>query len=220
MPLRAAAVSPHHVCALSRQQTHPKLELSKLERLGPSGCATCRLHSLKSTVLLTSMHAISKGCCAFTRQQSLLLLLLIQLGCWRVLHSLKDSQSTVLLATMHSISSKGCCAFTRLPTQPRLELIQLVWLCQVLHSLKDISSAVPMASMHSISKGFYGECGRRGGYLELTNFPDEVLAELGKLASISLCSNVAGQLGMAIVMKPPKARLLLVGVTAAAVAIG
>ena len=77
---------------------------------------------------------------------------------------------------------------------------------QVLHDQKDIASSVPIASTHSISKGFYGECGRRGGYVELTNFPNAVLGQLGKLASISLCSNVAGQIAMAMVMKPPVVR--------------
>ena len=40
---------------------------------------------------------------------------------------------------------------------------------QVLRDLghKDVA----LASMHSISKGFYGECGRRGGYTELVRRP-------------------------------------------------
>ena len=75
---------------------------------------------------------------------------------------------------------------------------------QVLQSIPEAKDSVPVASFHSISKGFYGECGRRGGYLELTNFPGAVLSQLGKLASISLCSNVAGQIAMAMVMKPPQ----------------
>ena len=76
----------------------------------------------------------------------------------------------------------------------------------MLHSIPEAKDSVPIASMHSISKGFYGECGRRGGYLELTNFPQPVLSQLSKLASISLCSNVAGQIAMAMIMKPPKVR--------------
>ena len=73
--------------------------------------------------------------------------------------------------------------------------------------LRDLEGDHPscaLASMHSVSKGFYGECGRRGGYLELVGFPEGVLGQLGKLASISLCSNVPGQLTMAMVMNPPK----------------
>jgi len=66
---------------------------------------------------------------------------------------------------------------------------------------------VALASMHSISKGFYGECGRRGGYTEFVGFGKDVLAELYKLASINLCSNVNGQICTALMMQPPKARL-------------
>lgn len=61
-----------------------------------------------------------------------------------------------------------------------------------------------MVSMHSVSKGFYGECGRRGAFMELVGLPEGVLGELGKLASISLCSNIAGQIATAIIMNPPK----------------
>lgn len=32
-----------------------------------------------------------------------------------------------------------------------------------------------------------GECGRRGGYFEVVNWPEDVIAQLYKLASISLC---------------------------------
>ena len=67
---------------------------------------------------------------------------------------------------------------------------------------------ITLASMHSISKGFYGECGRRGGYLELMNVNSDVVAEFYKLASINLCSNVNGQICMAMVMNPPKVRLI------------
>lgn len=63
---------------------------------------------------------------------------------------------------------------------------------------------VVLASMHSVSKGFYGECGRRGGYVELVGMPGDVAAQFYKLASINLCSNLNGQICMALVMNPPK----------------
>ena len=66
------------------------------------------------------------------------------------------------------------------------------------------SDNITLASMHSISKGFYGECGRRGGYLELMNVDADVVSEFYKLASINLCSNLNGQICMALVMNPPK----------------
>lgn len=48
-----------------------------------------------------------------------------------------------------------------------------------------------------------GECGRRGGYVEVVNVPEDVAAEMYKLASINLCSNVNGQICTAMVMNPP-----------------
>ena len=69
------------------------------------------------------------------------------------------------------------------------------------------SKDVTLASMHSISKGFYGECGRRGGYLELMNVNPDVVSEFYKLASINLCSNLNGQICMALVMNPPRVRV-------------
>ena len=64
---------------------------------------------------------------------------------------------------------------------------------------------VSLVSFHSISKGVSGECGIRGGYLELVNVPDTVVDQLVKLASISLCSNVPGQIGVGLMVNPPSA---------------
>jgi alanine transaminase len=62
---------------------------------------------------------------------------------------------------------------------------------------------VELASFHSTSKGFLGECGFRGGYMELTNIDPEVADELLKKASMSLCSNVPGQIMVDLMVKPP-----------------
>lgn len=67
------------------------------------------------------------------------------------------------------------------------------------------NKGVQLASFHSVSKGFTGECGRRGGYMELLGFDDSVRAELYKLASVSLCANVSGQIMMGLQSNPPKA---------------
>ncbi len=62
------------------------------------------------------------------------------------------------------------------------------------------SRDVPLLSFHSTSKGFYGECGKRGGFVEVRNPPkvegtDVTFIEiLLKLASVNLCSNVVGHL--------------------------
>ena len=70
--------------------------------------------------------------------------------------------------------------------------------------MRDTGVDIPLVSMHSVSKGFYGECGRRGAYVELVGLPEGVLSQLAKLASISLCSNISGQITMAVIMNPPK----------------
>mmetsp|Transcript_8861 Transcript_8861/g.26592 ORF Transcript_8861/g.26592 Transcript_8861/m.26592 type:complete len:491 (-) Transcript_8861:2795-4267(-) len=69
--------------------------------------------------------------------------------------------------------------------------------------VRDLNSPVPLVSMNSTSKGFFGECGRRGGYFEIVNFDDEVQQQLYKGASINLCSNLGGQIIMSLVMSPP-----------------
>lgn len=59
-------------------------------------------------------------------------------------------------------------------------------------------------SMQSTSKGFYGECGRRGGYIEVCGIDEKVKDELYKLSSVGLCPNLSGQVMMGLVMAPPK----------------
>lgn len=57
----------------------------------------------------------------------------------------------------------------------------------------------PLISFNSISKGAVGECGRRGGYMEITGVDEEVRDQFLKLASINLCPNVGGQMCTALV---------------------
>jgi aspartate/methionine/tyrosine aminotransferase len=63
---------------------------------------------------------------------------------------------------------------------------------------------VSLFSLHSTSKGYLGECGHRGGYLECRNVPDEVLEQLTKLQSISLCANSVGQVLTYLLVRPPR----------------
>ncbi len=65
---------------------------------------------------------------------------------------------------------------------------------------KDVS----LFSFHSCSKGFLGECGQRGGYLEIRNVPADVTAQLTKLQSISLCANTVGQAAVYLLVRPPR----------------
>jgi aspartate/methionine/tyrosine aminotransferase len=62
---------------------------------------------------------------------------------------------------------------------------------------------VTLFSFHSCSKGFLGECGQRGGYMEVRNIPEDVVAQLTKLQSVSLCSNLTGQVATYCMVCPP-----------------
>ena len=68
---------------------------------------------------------------------------------------------------------------------------------------------VPLVSLHSISKGFFGECGHRGGYRQLRNPPKiegnplDFTDLLNKQASVSLCSGTPGQVLTYLMVKPP-----------------
>lgn len=79
------------------------------------------------------------------------------------------------------------------------------------HSFAKVLGSRPVSlfSLHSVSKGFYGECGHRGGYLEVRNPP---AVDAGKLtfmdvllkqASVSLCSNTIGQTLTYLMVNPP-----------------
>ncbi|OEU15189.1 hypothetical protein FRACYDRAFT_226038 [Fragilariopsis cylindrus CCMP1102] len=61
-----------------------------------------------------------------------------------------------------------------------------------------------LISFHSTSKGLIGECGRRGGYMELHNIDGYVQSQLFKLASCSLCSTVSGQIMTSLMVNPPQ----------------
>jgi len=63
---------------------------------------------------------------------------------------------------------------------------------------------VELASLHSISKGMVGECGHRGGYMELIGFDPEVVQEIYKFVSISLCPPVVGQAFVEMMVNPPQ----------------
>ncbi len=69
----------------------------------------------------------------------------------------------------------------------------------------DLDLPIELASFHSTSKGFIGECGRRGGYMEMVNFDPEVQAQIVKLASSALCSGLDGQVMTDLMVRgPPK----------------
>lgn len=79
------------------------------------------------------------------------------------------------------------------------------------HSFKKIVRSLgygedlPLVSYQSVSKGYYGECGKRGGYMEITGFSAPVREQIYKISSVNLCSNITGQILASLVMNPPKA---------------
>ncbi|CAL8130840.1 unnamed protein product [Prunus armeniaca] len=79
------------------------------------------------------------------------------------------------------------------------------------HSLKKVSRSmgygekdISLVSFQSVSKGYYGECGKRGGYMEVTGISPDVREQIYKVASVNLCSNISGQILASLVMSPPK----------------
>mmetsp|Transcript_27307 Transcript_27307/g.37998 ORF Transcript_27307/g.37998 Transcript_27307/m.37998 type:complete len:497 (-) Transcript_27307:409-1899(-) len=72
-------------------------------------------------------------------------------------------------------------------------------LCDMGEQVKDVT----LVSFHSVSKGFLGECGRRGGYMEVWNMNEEVQMQLYKLSSVTLCSNIDGQIMTSLMVDPP-----------------
>jgi len=73
---------------------------------------------------------------------------------------------------------------------------------KVMHDMDERD--ITLFTFHSVSKGFLGECGHRGGYMELRNLPADVLSEMIKQQSISLCANVSGQINTYMMVDPPK----------------
>lgn len=62
---------------------------------------------------------------------------------------------------------------------------------------------VELVSFHSTSKGVFGECGRRGGYMELVGIDDAVQEEIYKLASVAICASTTGQIMTSLMVRGP-----------------
>lgn len=61
-----------------------------------------------------------------------------------------------------------------------------------------------LASFMSCSKGYMGECGIRGGYVELINLDPQVRAMFQKSISAQLCPTTVGQAAIDVVVNPPR----------------
>ena len=65
------------------------------------------------------------------------------------------------------------------------------------------NDGIQLCSFHSVSKGVYGECGQRGGYVEMVGIDSEVTDVLYKLAASKLCSSVTGQAMVSLMCRGP-----------------
>jgi alanine transaminase len=61
-----------------------------------------------------------------------------------------------------------------------------------------------LISFHSTSKGILGECGQRGGYMELIGFGPSMMAEFAKMGASGLSSNTLGQIFCGVMACPPE----------------
>ncbi|XP_047050155.1 alanine aminotransferase 2-like [Lolium rigidum] len=75
---------------------------------------------------------------------------------------------------------------------------------KVARSLGYNANDISIVSYHSVSMGYSGECGRRGGYMEICGFGEDVVGAICKVASVTLCPNIGGQILTSLVMDTPK----------------
>jgi alanine transaminase len=81
---------------------------------------------------------------------------------------------------------------------------------KIIHDMGKPYNEQELVSFHSTSKGIIGECGLRGGYMELDNFDEFVLSQVLKLRSICLCSNAVGQITVLMLKLLNRLRLWLI----------
>lgn len=81
------------------------------------------------------------------------------------------------------------------------------------YSTREIIAKMPypykrttLFSFNSISKGYYGECGLRGGYMDMYNVPDIIKRCIYKIKSLEVCPNLIGQISLDLLVRPPLSR--------------
>jgi aspartate/methionine/tyrosine aminotransferase len=113
--------------------------------------------------------------------------------------SLENIQMIVHFARRHGLSIIADEVYQENVYAPHVKFHSFA---RVMHDLGETETS--LFTLHSISKGFLGECGHRGGYLEMRNVPEDVLQEFVKLQSISLCANLVGQFATYLMVVPPR----------------
>ncbi|CAH3182199.1 unnamed protein product [Porites evermanni] len=71
---------------------------------------------------------------------------------------------------------------------------------KVLRDLGDEYSGFQLISLHSSAKGYTGECGLRGGYIELVGFNDQLRSRVKTYLSARSCPSTIGQVRIMYVM--------------------
>ncbi|XP_026462661.1 alanine aminotransferase 2-like, partial [Ctenocephalides felis] len=75
---------------------------------------------------------------------------------------------------------------------------------KVLREMGPPFDQMPLISFMSTSKGWHGECGLRGGYMEMINFDPDVKGTFLKDMATALCASVLGQAAMDAIINPPR----------------
>lgn len=77
--------------------------------------------------------------------------------------------------------------------------------CSMRKALKNLGKPyeddVELTSFHSLSKGLLGECGLRGGYMEVHNTDEYARQMIYKSKAVNLCSNSIGQIGVGLMVR-------------------
>lgn len=85
------------------------------------------------------------------------------------------------------------------------EVRPFVSMRSALHSRGDVAwKTNELISVHTVSKGTFGECGMRCGYLHLMNLHPDTMSVLYKIQSVQLSPVVPSQIIMGIMCNPPK----------------
>ncbi|XP_074616609.1 alanine aminotransferase 2-like isoform X1 [Acropora palmata] len=75
---------------------------------------------------------------------------------------------------------------------------------KVLRDLGPDYTKFQLISLHSSAKGYIGECGLRGGYIELVGFSNQVKLRVKTYLSARSCSSTVGQAILGLACNPPK----------------
>ena len=74
---------------------------------------------------------------------------------------------------------------------------------KVVGTMAEPFNKAELFSFHSTSKGVIGECGLRGGYMEMFNIDPEVEAQIQKLKTVKFAANNNGQIVTDLMLNPP-----------------